>query len=87
MDGSGSSSILQSGMPESKSVMDRDVFGRLILMVFSLPNLFFSSFGESTAKIFPLFMIAILSQRYSAVPTNLEEIFLKVVSDSNEPDN
>ena len=66
MDGSGSSSILQSGMPESKSVNDRDVFGRLIFMVFSLPYLFLSSFGESTAKIYPLFMMAMLSHRYSA---------------------
>ena len=64
--GSGSSSILQSGMPESKSVMELEVFVRLILIVFSRPNLFFNSFGESTAKIYPLFMIAILSQRYSA---------------------
>ena len=50
--GSGSSSILQSGMPESKSVMEREVFVRLILMFFSRPNLFFNSFGESTAEFF-----------------------------------
>jgi hypothetical protein len=47
--GSGSSSILQSGMPESKSVIELEVFVRLILIVFSRPNLFFNSFGESTS--------------------------------------
>ena len=59
-------SILQSSILFNKSEIDLSIPERWILIVFSLPNLFFKSSGESTAIIFPLFMIAISSQMYSA---------------------
>ncbi len=62
----GLNSILQSSTSESKFFRFSFTSDRWIFIVFFLPNRFFRSSGVSTAIIFPLLIMAISSQMYSA---------------------
>ncbi len=66
-----SKSILQSGIPDNNKEISDCFSNKWIFMVFSFPNLFFNASGESTVIIFPLSIIAISSQRYSASVRNV----------------
>ena len=61
-----SKSILQSGILDNREEISDCFSNKWILIVFSFPKLFFNASGESIVIIFPLSIIAILSQRYSA---------------------